>query len=198
MRREIAAATASLSLLLVACGTTPPPAASNIDPGGGEGGSGATTGEGGGPAAGTQTLQGALAEFGACMSMDAFVRTGTYKLHSALTKDNQQCGSCHATGDGGAWITEDLVAMFDGNATFPGVMRLVTGTVDERGNFVTLVPANRYIEKGIEPCLEGSACHPRFTLNADMQNAVVDFVKDSLDRWTSKNCGAAYQPPDQN
>ena len=196
MSTRVAVAIVPIALSLIACGGDPAPAGAPVDFAGQGGAGGGTTADGGGPQATTETLQGTLSEFGQCMSVEAFVRTGIYKLHKGITKDNQQCGSCHANGEGGAFISEDLEAMFDHNASFPGVMRLVTGTVDERGNFVTLVPSNRYIEKGVEPCLEGDACHPRFNLSADLQQSVVDFVEDALERWKNKSCGAGYQAPE--
>jgi hypothetical protein len=144
--------------------------------------------------AATETLQVALGNFGRCMTIDSFVNTGAYKLYKSVTKDEngqnaQACGACHSTGDGGAYITDDVQYMFENNSKFPGIMRLVTGTVDERGNFGTLVPSNRYIEKGSEPCIEGDSCHPRFVLNAEMQTSLLTFVEDALELWENDECG---------
>lgn len=144
--------------------------------------------------AATETLQVALGNFGRCLTIDSFVNTGAYKLYKSVTLDEngqnaQACGACHATGDGGAFITDDVQYMFENNSKFPGIMRLVTGTVDERGNFGTLVPSNRYIEKGAEPCIEGDSCHPRFVLIAEMQTSLLTFVEDALERWENDECG---------
>jgi hypothetical protein len=150
--------------------------------------------------AATETLQAALNDFGRCMTMDDFVSTDIYRLYASLTSDEngqqaQACSACHTTGDGGAFITDDVQKMFDQNAKFPGIMRLVTGTVDDRGNFATLVPSNRYIDKGTDPCLPDDACHPRYTLNASMQQSVLTFVGSALERWENDACGDADDNP---
>jgi hypothetical protein len=145
--------------------------------------------------AASETLQVALGDFGRCMTIDSFVSTGAYRLYASVTSDEdgqqaQACQACHSTGDGGAFITDDVQYMFDNNSTFPGVMRLVTGTVDERGNFGTLVSSNRYIEKGQEKCIEGASCHPRYVLIAEMQQSILTFVEEALERWENDACGS--------
>jgi hypothetical protein len=184
----------ALALSAVACTEEAPPVETPIDTGddgtGGEGGAGITYEE-------PKTLQTALSEFGSCMNLDVWIKTGIYKLYKSATEGGEACGSCHSTGDGAAYLSDDVLATFDENSRFPGVMRLVTGTVDERGNFDALVPANRYIDKGVDPCLEGEACHPRFELTAEMQNAVLTFVEETLDRYESGNCDAPYLAEEQ-
>ena len=142
----------------------------------------------------TQTLQAALADFGSCMSIEVWVKTGIYNLYKAETIDNTQCQACHADNTGGAALSEDIVWSFKKNQVLPSIMRLVTGTVDERGNFKTLVPANRYIDKGVDPCLPGDACHPKYSLTAAQQRSVATFVEESLSRWKNDNCQAPYVP----
>jgi hypothetical protein len=74
----------------------------------------------------------------------------------------------------------------------PSIMRLVTGTVDERGNFAKLVPSNRYVDKGIGACPEGTECHPRYTLPDGVQQALATFVEESLNRWEDGSCRSPY------
>lgn len=143
------------------------------------------------------TLAQALTDFGNCLSIEVFIKTGVYQLYKNATEDNQLCGSCHATGDGAAYISEDTLYMFENNAKFPGVMRLVTGTVDERGNFNKLVPSNRFIDKGADECLEGQQCHPEYVLPAYMQEAIVTFVDESLQRWENGTCRDPYNATEE-
>jgi hypothetical protein len=182
--------TALLSVCLVgvaACGGDPEPVSTPID---------FTADPDEDQEVATETLQVALGNFGRCMTMESFIGTGIYQLNKSVTKDEngqqgQACQACHELGDGGAYISSDIQFMFDGNTTFPGIMRLVTGTVDDRGNFGTLVPSNRYIEKGSETCPpEVASCHPRFVLSGEMQQSVLTFVEAALERWEKDECGA--------
>ncbi len=143
------------------------------------------------------TLQEALADFGDCMDLEIWMRTGLYDLPYVETDQNIECQACHADKSGGSLLSDDLVATFDYHTQLPAVMRLVTGTVDQRGNFKDLVPSNRYIEKGVDSCLEeeGIVCHPSYTLPINMQEAVAGFVNETLDRWKNNTCNAPYTPP---
>lgn len=198
---------ATLTLGLVACGgETESDDPNNTDDGATTGatttgsgdGDGDGDGDGGGtPEYGTQTLQTALDDFGACMSIEVFIETGAYRLYEDLAIVGEQemsCGACHSNGEGGAVISDDVEAMFEGISTFPGVMRVVTGTVREDGNFNTLVPSNRFIDKGIEACYPGELCHPPYDLPQDMQRAILTFTEVSLERWESGECDAPYNP----
>jgi hypothetical protein len=73
-------------------------------------------------------------------------------------------------------------------------MRLVTGTVDERGNFADLVPSYRYRDKGSEPYLDPELCHPRYLLPDEKAEYVENFVAETLERWKQGTCDAPYQP----
>lgn len=190
MKSKLVLAMCAAAMGLVSCTEEAPPVDTPIDTGDGDGDGGAGNEEV--LYEDPETLQTALASFGACMSLEVWVKTGIYRLYESATIDGEQCQVCHVTGDGGAYLADDVLETFNQNRKFPGVMRLVTGTVDERGNFETLVPANRYIDKGIDPCLEGEVCHPEFELTAEAQNAVVTFVEESLERWENDTCNAPY------
>jgi hypothetical protein len=140
------------------------------------------------------TLQAALADFGSCMNLEVWVKTGVYKLYGAEVEDGNgtNCMGCHSAPAGGVILSDDVLAMFEAHTKLPSVMRLVTGTVDERGQFRDLVPANRYNEKGTAQCLPTDLCHPEYTLPTHLQNALVEFVDESLDRWHSDSCNAPY------
>ncbi len=144
------------------------------------------------------TLQQALADFGACMSVEVWVKTGIYQLYKAEVQGGIECQSCHIDETGGAAISDDVLWMFEKHTELPSIMRLVTGTVDERGQFRDLVAANRYSEKGTGQCLDPDTCHPEYTLPAHMQSAIAEFVDESLDRWHNGNCNAPYTPNAEN
>ena len=141
-------------------------------------------------------LQQALAEFGECMDLEIWMRTGMWQMPVVETEDNEECQACHQEKDGAGAVRldgTDQVGTFDDHAQMPTVMRLVTGTVDERGNFLDLVPSNRYIEKGLDSCIEDvTACHPDYELPPDMLTAVQEFVSITLERWKNKTCDTPY------
>jgi hypothetical protein len=154
------------------------------------------------------TLKDALSDFGSCMNLnlEAWVRTGMNELYAVETVDENgdatgSCESCHAGQQrtGGIVLDKDIVLTFEEHTHLPAVMRLVTGTIDERGNFKDLVSANRYVEKGSAVCLpeEGFECHPQYELQPEMEEAINDFVHEMLDRWHSDNCDAPYAPANE-
>lgn len=143
------------------------------------------------------TLQEALGEFGACMKLEGWMRSGIYQLPYVLTEEEQECRACHGDGAEGTGtpLSDDIVETFDLHKTLPAVMRLVTGTVDERGNFKALVPSLRYIQKGVDSCPAeetGIQCHPAYTMPSAMQDAVTDFVRVTLDRLEAGTCDAPF------
>ena len=144
------------------------------------------------------TLQAALADFGACMSLEVWIKTDIYSLYKAEDEEGRACMSCHSDLTGGSGWSDDIDWTFEVHRKLPAIMRLVTGTVDERGNFKDLVAANRYNEKGVDTCPEGYECHPQYTLPAHLQTAVAEFVSESLDRWHNGTCNAPYAPNNQD
>jgi hypothetical protein len=140
------------------------------------------------------TLQEALGDFGKCMTVEVWVKTGIYKLYNAEVEGGSACEACHSDATAGAPLSSDVLWMFEEHQKFPAIMRLVTGTVDERGDFKDLVAANRYADKGVGTCPEGYACHPQFTLPGSLQQSIVEFVDVTLDRWHNGDCYAPYAP----
>ncbi|NUO54541.1 MAG: hypothetical protein HOV80_37335, partial [Polyangiaceae bacterium] len=66
-----------------------------------------------------------------------------------------------------------------------------TGTVDENGAFKTLIPSNRFINKGLEAQScdpETQNCHPTFNLPPGMKTAVETVVNNTLERWMNNEC----------
>jgi len=189
MKAKLVLALCGAALVCVSCTEEAPPVDGPVDTGDGDGDGGAGSEV---LYEDPETLQVALSSFGACMNLEVWVKSGIYRLYESATLNEGECQDCHTGGDGGAFLGDDVLDTFNKNRKFPGVMRLVTGTVDERGNFDKLVPANRYIDKGIDPCLEGEVCHPEFELTAEAQSAVLTFVEESLERWETETCNAPY------
>lgn len=179
-----------------------------------------------------ETFINALDEFGACMSLEVFIKTGIYQLYKGVaykvSEGPQNCGSCHTPNGNGicmgnSCIGDDVMSMFKSNSTFPGVMRIVTGTLDNEGNFADLVPSYRYRDKGklamqyidtpnnpeaAEQCVypDGTDCHPHYdmeVMNPELDTAIQLFTEESIRRWKLFHdgdefaCRAAYQVEEQ-
>mgnify|MGYP000435080990 CR=1 FL=1 len=151
--------------------------------GGGAGGAGGAGG-GGGPI----TLSEALVQFGNCMSFDDWQTLGMVNLPNQTTEAGA-CKSCHFAGMGGNYLSADSTLTFEKNQTFPFVLKIAVGTVDDQGAFLDLVPARRHIDKGIESqnCTV-EPCHPKFMLSAAMVTAVDDFFTVTYERWKQGAC----------
>ncbi len=163
-----------------------------LDDGTGEGGNSSGAGGsgsgGGGPVDPPVTLSSALEAFGDCMDYTVWMETGMTHLPESQTEIGP-CQGCHNAGDGGAWLSANDEETFARNRTYPYVKRLVTGTVDENGAFDTLIPARRFLEKGSEGCdPEIQNCHPEFVLAPEIEEAVVQFVDLTLERWEAGDC----------
>ncbi len=138
----------------------------------------------------TQTLAGALEEFGNCMNLDDWIATGMNNLAQAQTAAGA-CTGCHSSGDGGAYLAAPVEATFEANRTMPYVKKLVSGTVDMNGAFAGLVDARRFINKGPEAgnCNpETDNCHPVYSLSPNNTSAVENFVDLTLDRMEAGPC----------
>ena len=151
--------------------------------GSGSGGAGA-----GGGAPTATTLKQALDEYGACMDITDWTANGLDKLYNAQTLNYGPCGGCHNSGDGGMWASPNTQETFDKNGDFPYIKRQITGTVDGDGNFKDLIASNRFIQKGSEPCMPNTNCHPAFVLPPNLKTGVENFVQKTIDKWHSKQC----------
>lgn len=152
-------------------------------------GSGAGTGGAGGAAPTATNLKQALDEYGACMDITDWTDNGLDKLYNAQTLNYGPCGGCHSNGDGGNWLSSNKQETFDENGKFPYIKRQITGTVDMDGNFKDLIAANRFIQKGSEPCEPNTNCHPAYVLPPNLKAGVDAFVQKTLDKWHNKQCG---------
>jgi len=139
------------------------------------------------PPVGT-TLTQALEDFSACMNLDVWIETGMDNMANADTGNAGECTGCHSAGDGGTWLSANTEETFEKNGLFPYVKRLVTGTVDENGQFAGLQPALRYVQKGQAECGENQNCHPVYSLPPALESAVIDFVDITLDAMENGTC----------
>lgn len=138
----------------------------------------------------TQTLAGALEEFGNCMSLDDWIATGMDTMADSQTAAGA-CTGCHSNGDGGIWLSAIDEDTFQKNRMMPYVKKLVSGTVDMNGAFAGLVEARRMINKGPEAANcnpEIDNCHPVYSLPPNKVTAVETFVDLTLDRMELGNC----------
>jgi len=147
------------------------------------------------PPVDTLTLAEALDEFALCMDLTLWSTT-MENLDNQQTANAGNCSGCHTSGDGGAWISQNLEESFLMNQQFPYIKRLVTGTVDENGGFAGLLASRRFQNKGLEaascnPELEN--CHPVYNLNPDNLAGYEQFVNDTLAKLDAE--GLCTTPP---
>lgn len=132
----------------------------------------------------------ALKQFASCMDYTEWSQT--YKMGNLPLMETQsgQCSGCHSGGDGGNWLSDDVLETFTKNQMQPYIRRMVEGTVNDDGSFKTLVASHRWEKKGLEaamcdPTVED--CHPQFTLTPDMISNIDGFVSSTMDKWNLAN-----------
>ena len=85
--------------------------------------------------------------------------------------------------------------MFEQTTKLPFLLKWVAPQIVD-GELVDLVPANRLIDKGGEPCSfddEPELCHPGYTVPPDVRDKVDAFVLESIERWKAGTCDAPYE-----
>lgn len=138
----------------------------------------------------TQTLAGALEQFGDCMTLDDWLATGMNTIAASQTQAGA-CTGCHSNGDGGEWLSALTEDTFEKNRMMPYVKKLVSGTVDQNGAFAGLVEARRMINKGPEAANcnpEIDNCHPVYSLPPNKVAAIENFVNLTLDKMEQGAC----------
>jgi len=93
------------------------------------------------------------------------------------------CKSCHVTGTGGAFLSEDSSQTFEMNHQMPYILKLVLPEQDANGSVTGWVPADRFVDKGGE---QGS--HPKFIMTFERQAALDAFVGATTDHWEQGPC----------
>jgi hypothetical protein len=154
------------------------------------------------------TIGQALTQLGSCMSYTDFTAQTSNGYSAADVAKSQttrygDCNACHNQGDGGFWAsygtvqgTNMTMTMFTNTAAYPYIMKWVTGTVDNNGNFKDLVPSNSIMNQqaAASQCMAGTPCHPQFQLNPDVQTAINTFVTTSITKWHTAGGACAGAP----
>jgi hypothetical protein len=100
------------------------------------------------------------------------------------------------------WLSSDPAATFTHFTQFPYVERLVTGTVNDQGQFAGIVDARRLIDKGTDSAQLDANNHPTFNLGdgtgvepVTLQNNLTNFVSHTLDLVNSGSaCASSIKP----
>jgi hypothetical protein len=121
-----------------------------------------------------KTLATALHEFGDCMSYEDWLANGLDLLQNMQVDGGERCRDCHSVGQNNTWLGPDAMMTFEMNRTFPFILRLVTGMVDEEGNFSDLTESKRFMKKGQEACIS-EPCHPDFQLDQELETGLTTF-----------------------
>jgi len=131
------------------------------------------TSSSGGPVA-KKTLKEAVTEFGDCMSLDDWTANGLQELCNMQVDGGERCKDCHSNGQNNTWLGPDVEMTFEKNSEYPFIMRLISGTVDEDGNFLDLVESKSFQLKGTKPCNQ-EPCHPKFVLSDELKAGLHTF-----------------------
>jgi hypothetical protein len=142
------------------------------------------------------TLQQAYQDYANCMNYDIWTYYRMGDLPFTQTDNDGPCMGCHTTGQGSAFLAADARLTFEKAKTFPFIQKFVVGKLDAQGNFDSLIPAGRFVEKANEPCPDGSTtCHPSFGLPPNVANALDLFVTTTLQNIAAGTCNQPFTPP---
>jgi|JI102314A2RNA_FD_contig_41_2604964_length_1618_multi_2_in_0_out_0_1 hypothetical protein len=141
-----------------------------------------------------KNLREAIVRFTACMTRADWDQTVGQNQNTNVAYQGSTdgpCYACHATGTGGAYLSQNSGDTYDAhkNANAYYVLKLVLGTVNLDGSFKDLVPAYRFRDKGLPPF--GTPPHPSYLLTANREQALDAFVDRTLLRFRdfTRACG---------
>jgi hypothetical protein len=155
-----------------------------------------------------KNLRAAFKAFGDCMDYARWKELKLNTIPLTDTENNQgQCRSCHNFGQASLWLAggnaqdeADNAITFLKFRQFPFVQRLVIGSVKEEapnpdsteasqaGEFDTISPSNRLVQKGSEAQQLQANSHPRFALSSDLTAALSTYVNETLSNMTTGTC----------
>lgn len=160
--------------------------------------SGLSCGSGGGGETGAlEACQAALDSFADCMSFAYWEVSGAYDVANQNT-DSGPCFSCHTSGMGGAYLSQDSLDTFHAHKDDPYFLIKIVRCGISGGEFQGLQPALRYDNKGIEPCNNPSGnCHPDYVLTPERSDAVQMFVEDTYEASINGTCEALDQQAEE-
>jgi hypothetical protein len=147
-------------------------------------------------------LRDAFKRFGTCMDYGAWTSLGLDNIAQTGTSDAAHCTSCHNEGLASVFLSDDPAATFMHFTEFPFVERLVTGTVNDQGQFAGIVDARRLIDKGVDSAQLNANNHPTFNLGdgtgvepVTLQANLTNFVSHTLDLVNSGSaCASSIKP----
>ena len=147
-------------------------------------------------------LRDAFKRFGTCMDYGDWTSLGLANVAQTGTSAGAHCTSCHNEGLASVFLNDDPAATFMHLTQFPFVERLVTGTVNDQGQFAGIVDARRFIDKGVDSAQLNANNHPTFNLGdgtgvepVTLQNNLTKFVSHTLDLVNAGSaCGSSIKP----
>ncbi len=142
------------------------------------------------------TLQAAYKAYADCMNFDMWSYYRVGDLPFSQTDIDGPCMGCHSIGQGSAWLSAGSRETFEKAKEFPFIQKFVVGKVDSNGNFDTLVPAGRFVDKADEPCPAGKTdCHPSFGVPPNVAAALDNFVIGTLQNVAAGTCNQPFVIP---
>jgi len=145
-------------------------------------------GGGGGDTGALEQCQTALEDFADCMSFNYWEASGAYDVPNQNT-DSGPCYSCHTSGMGGAFLSQDSLDTFNAHKNDHYFLVKIVRCGISGGEFQGLQPALRYDNKGTEPCNNPSGnCHPDFVLTPERSDGLQMFVEDTYQASMNGTC----------
>jgi hypothetical protein len=136
------------------------------------------------------SLSESLHEIGQCMRLaalkQAFNDDQVYLL-AHQGSEHGPCGSCHNTGQAGAWIGYNVDEMQEQNSKLPWIKRLVQPYYAGDDEFAGLAASNRFVRK-VEDAAACGSTHPAALVRDDIAAGIDNYVQDALDRWEAGPC----------
>lgn len=133
-------------------------------------------------------------QLGQCMSYADFTAQNSSgfaasDLASVTTVQNDSpCNACHNLGDGGFFANTDPAMMFQGITQYPYILMWATQTFGSSGQCTGFTPSTVIVTNGQQQCAPQHPCHPNYTLDPGLLDAIDTFVSRSIARWQSGMC----------
>ena len=139
----------------------------------------------------------ALEGFAECMSFAYWEVSGAYDIPNQNT-DSGPCSSCHPSGQGGAFLSQDSLATFNAHKDDLYFLIKIVRCGISGGEFQGLQPALRYDNKGTEPCNNPSGnCHPDYVLTPERSDGLQMFVEDTMNAAMNGTCAELDQQAEE-
>lgn len=142
---------------------------------------------GGTPTGGTPTSRELLAQFSACMTIDAWLGSQVYRW-ADKGSDQGQCSTCHSDGAGGYYANADENLMFEMNRYEIFIKTFFTVQVKPDGTQQVIVNATKLEAKS------NTTGHPRFNPDDQYMGYLNDFYQRTMLRQQQGQCPPAGFP----